>query len=103
MLHRIRRVGVYQTSIVVAALYGLVGLLFAPFIWLMGRLPATEGAATLEPMGSMGAMSIVFAIGAPILYAVIGFITTAIACVIYNLLAKLTGGIEIELVVAEPS
>ncbi len=51
----------------------------------------------------MGSFSVVVTLGAPVLYAVIGFVTTTIACVIYNLIAKLTGGIEIELVVAEPS
>ena len=96
MLHRIRRIGVYQTSIVAAALYGIVGLLFSPLVWLMGRLPATEGA------GSLGSFSLLMALGMPIMYAVLGFISTAIACVIYNLLAGMTGGIEIELVPAPP-
>lgn len=97
MLHRIRRVGIYQTSLLVAALYGVLGLLFVPIVWVMGRMMPTEGA---DALGSFG---LLFALGMPVLYAVIGFVTTAIACVIYNLLAGLTGGIEIELVAAAPS
>lgn len=97
MLHRIRRIGIYQTSLVVAALYGLLGLLFMPIVWVMGRIVPTEGA------NAMGGFGMVFVLGMPILYAVIGFVTTAIACVIYNILAGITGGIEIELVPSQPS
>ena len=97
MMHRVRRIGIYQTSLVVAALYGALGLLFVPIVWVMGRIVPTEGANTL------GGFGLVFMIGMPILYAVIGFVTTAIACVIYNILAGITGGIELELVPSESS
>lgn len=97
MMHRVRRIGIYQTSLVVAALYGALGLLFVPIVWVMGRIVPTEGASTL------GGFGLVFMIGMPILYAVIGFVTTAIACVIYNILAGITGGIELELVPSESS
>jgi hypothetical protein len=37
-----------------------------------------------------------FLIVMPFFYGIIGFIMTAISCLIYNLIAKWTGGIELE-------
>jgi hypothetical protein len=37
------------------------------------------------------------AVALPILYGVMGFIFTAIACAIYNFVAGFVGGIEVEL------
>jgi hypothetical protein len=38
-----------------------------------------------------------FALALPIIYGVCGFIFTAIGCAIYNFVAGLVGGIEVEL------
>ena len=38
----------------------------------------------------------VFILLAPLIYLVIGYLMTAVWCLIYNLLAKYTGGIEYE-------
>ncbi len=87
MRRRIRRFGIFQTAKVVAVLYGLLGLLLSPIFLLVSMIaPETEGAS----------YGWIVAIGMPIVYAVIGFITTAIGCAIYNVLGGLTGGIELE-------
>jgi hypothetical protein len=86
MMQRIQRFGIAQTAKVFAILYGLMGLLFAPFFLLGGLFAQGE-----EPRFGMG-----LAIAIPILYAVLGFVFVAIACWLYNLVASWVGGIEIE-------
>ena len=86
MPQQIRRFGIGQTAKVVAVLYALMGLVFIPFFLL---------AAMFSPKESP--FSPAFALLLPILYGVLGFIFTAIACAIYNLVAGLVGGIEVEL------
>jgi len=41
-------------------------------------------------------MGLVFAVLAPILYGAMGFLVGALAGLVYNLVAKWTGGIEFE-------
>jgi len=49
-------------------------------------------------MSDVGIMSpFVAIIGFPIMYAIIGWISTAIFCLIYNLVASGIGGVKIEL------
>ena len=86
MAQQVRRFGIGQTAKVIVILYGLMGLIFLPF-FLAG--------AMLSPKG-MG-FGIGFAIALPILYGVCGFIFTAIGCAIYNWVAGMVGGIEVEL------
>jgi len=86
MAQRIRRFGVGQTAKVVGALYALMGVVFVPFV-LIASLIAPE-----KPGFGAG-----FALALPILYGVCGFIFTALGCVIYNFVAGLVGGIEVEL------
>jgi hypothetical protein len=87
MAQQIRRFGVGQTAKVVGVLYALMGLVFVP-IFLMGSMFSPN-----KPAFGAG-----FALLLPILYGVLGFIFTAIACAIYNFVAGLVGGIEVELI-----
>ena len=91
MRKRLRKISVFQTSKVAAVLYGVLGLVFAPFIFLAGMFMPGEASGAGLFGGLLGALVL------PVVYAVVGFIGTAIACVIYNVLAGMTGGIEFEL------
>jgi hypothetical protein len=82
---QIRRFGIGQTAKVVAVLYALMGLVFAPIILV----------TTLFSPKDTG-LGAGFAIAMPILYGVCGFIFTAIGCAIYNLVASWVGGVEVE-------
>jgi hypothetical protein len=89
MAQRIRRFGVGQTAKVLGVLYALLGLVFAPFLVIAALFaPDTAG------------FGIGFAIAIPIVYGVVGFIFTAIGCLIYNLVAGWVGGIEIDVIEA---
>lgn len=86
MIQRINRFSIGQTAKVVGALYALLGLVFIPFYFL---------ASAFVPRQSMFGAG--FALIIPVVYGVIGFIVSAIACILYNWVAGMVGGIEIQL------
>ena len=71
-----------------------MGLIFGAFVSLFGLVGAF---ATSDQAGALGA---VFGIAAvmvlPIMYGCIGFVMTLITAALYNVAAKIAGGIEIE-------
>jgi hypothetical protein len=99
---RLKRLGVLSVALTLAAVYAvlglLVGILFAMISVLGGGLAAMASAEgeSLPPLFGLlfGAGAVVIL---PIFYGIIGFIGGAIAAGIYNLMAKLTGGIEMTL------
>ncbi len=88
--YRIRRIAPLQAAKIAAVLYGVIGLIFFPFFLLMSRL-SPMGASPWATMG-MG-----FAIALPLLYAAFGFVGTLIAAAIYNFVAGIVGGIDVEI------
>lgn len=86
MPQQIRKFGVGQTAKVVGVLYALIGVVIAPFMLI---------AAMYSP--NKPGFGAGFALALPVLYGVFGFISTAIGCAIYNFVAGLVGGIEVEL------
>jgi transmembrane protein DUF3566 len=82
---RIRRFGVAQTAKVVGILYALMGIALIPLFLV----------ATLFAPNRSG-FSLGFAAMWPVIYGVTGFIFTAIGCALYNVVADLVGGIEID-------
>jgi hypothetical protein len=89
----IRSVRVFSAAKVNALLYGILGLLMAPF-FLLGPGLAMLGESG-RPAGFGGA--IVFAAFLPFCYAVFGFIAGAVIAFIYNAISHAVGGLEIEL------
>lgn len=91
---RIKRIAPLQAAKITAILYGAMGLLFIPFFLIMSafstQLPAEQRAGMM--IGGVG-----FAIAAPLLYAAMGFVVGAVGALIYNLIAKWVGGLEVEL------
>lgn len=86
MAQRIRRFGVGQTAKVMGVLYGLMALCLVPF-FLLAAMFAPEQVG----------FGLGFAVILPVIYAVLAYVFSAIACVIYNLVAGWTGGVEIML------
>jgi Transmembrane domain of unknown function (DUF3566) len=89
-MYRIRRFGVIKTATVVAVMYVIIIAVFAlPIavgVALFGRGDTTGGAAGVLAFGLVVA----------VLYAVLGWVFTAIACALYNFAAGMVGGIEVE-------
>ena len=81
-------------------LYALMGFLFGAILSLIGM---AGSLAVPDPTGAAGFGAILPAfvgIGAvvflPIFYGCLGFITTLIGAVLYNLMAGLVGGVEVD-------
>jgi hypothetical protein len=89
----VNRVGPVSCAKIVGLLYAIVGLLMGGVISLIavtfGFIPGRDPG---DPIFGMAA--VVFF---PIAYGITGFVTTLIGAWLYNGLAGLVGGVEIEL------
>ncbi len=101
---RIRRFGVIRTATVAATMYAviiLVGTLLIglPITLLAGAAGRTTGdGGTVAAIVSAGLVgTLLFGLFGAVAYAIVGWIMTAIACVIYNVVAGWVGGIEVQL------
>ena len=86
MVQRLSRFSIGQTAKVLGLLYGLMGLVFLPFLLIVTMFSSEE-----ESFG------IGLALALPILYGLLGFVFTAIGCALYNWVARKVGGIEVSL------
>jgi hypothetical protein len=95
----IRRVGVGSVAKIAGVLYAIMGLIMGCFFALFAMAGAGLGAAASDeamplwfaPMFGAGAI-IIF----PIFYGVLGAIFAAIGAALYNLIAGMIGGLQIE-------
>ena len=88
---RVKKIGVLQTSLVAALVLLIVSLVFVIPFGLIAALFSTFDSS------SFAIWSIPLIIVVPVFYGAFGFISTAIVRLVYNLVAKWTGGIEIEI------
>lgn len=98
MSQRLKRVGPMSVAKALAVLYAAMGFLVGCIFALIGlaapQWSSGASASTFFPMlGGIGALIVL-----PIIYAVLGFIGGLIFGALYNFVAGVTGGIEIELV-----
>ena len=102
MTKQLRSIGALSCAKVSAIIYGVIGLIIGAFVSLLSLLGAFGGA-----LGSTGGepappvFGLIFAVGAitylPVLYACMGAIGGVIMAGVYNLVARLVGGIELEI------
>ena len=91
----IRRVGPLSCAKVAGLLYLILGFVFGALISLF-----TLGSSLVpdQSEGTFGGM--IFGAGAivilPICYAVLGFVMTLVMAALFNLVAGITGGIEVD-------
>lgn len=84
MKRQIRQVSAVQTAKVMALMYFVIGLIF---FLIMGIFSAfMPGPRPPFATGFMLAM--------PFFYLIFGFVFTVISALVYNLVAKWTGGVE---------
>src|SRR5690348_3309659 len=97
----IRRIGPLSAARIAALLYAIVGLVLGVIVSLLSVAGAfaTEGFAanpTLRP-----GVGVLFGVGAivvlPLMYGAFGFVGTLVFTWLYNTLAKVMGGVEIDL------
>jgi threonine/homoserine efflux transporter RhtA len=94
----IRRVGALSVGKVMGALYALLGLIAGAFFALFSVLGAAVGMANSQSSDAI--VGLLFGVGSviflPIFYGVLGFVFGLITALLYNGVARLIGGIEIE-------
>jgi hypothetical protein len=90
-LTKIRSIRVLSAAKVNALLYGILGLLIAPFLLLGPGLAMVGG--TRRGFGG----AVVVAAILPFFYGCIGFVAGAIMAFIYNAISHAIGGLEVEL------
>lgn len=105
MTYEIKKIDVWSVVKIAFILYGIFGLIFGLFyaviLTMLGGIISQFGQFGGE-FGDMtgfftGAVGILMAFFMALFYAVIGSIFTAIFVWLYNVLAKLTGGIRFHL------
>jgi hypothetical protein len=91
----LRSIGVMSMAKMMGTLYAvigfLIGLLFA-MLSMVGAGFAQDGSGFFAMMMGVGGVIIL-----PIFYGVIGFIAGVIGSALYNLIAGMAGGIELDL------
>ena len=89
---RLKRVGVLSVGLVLGAFYALFGIIAGFIITVISTAAGDAFDA--------GGLGFLFGVGSiivlPIVYGIIGFIGGLISALIYNLVAMMTGGIEME-------
>ena len=102
----INRVGPLSVGKIAAFLYGIIGLfigaVIAVFALFSGLAAGTAGAGS-EVEGPAAAFGALFGVAgiaaiiiAPLLYAFMGFIGAVIMALIYNIVARIVGGIQVD-------
>ena len=90
MKKQLTHISPLRAGIVLAVLYGLLGLIFVPLTLLVAVFGSRSDGTPAVLSGAF--VAILF----PVLYAVGGFIGGIIAAAVYNVIAKWTGGLEFE-------
>jgi hypothetical protein len=97
MAKTLKRIAPLKFGLVAGIIYGLISLVFVPFL-LLGIVassfaPAQQGSM---PQGLTVGLGLVLCIFIPVLYAVLGGLLGMLAAWLYNVVAGWTGGIEFE-------
>lgn len=97
----VKRVGPLSAAKNAALLYAVFGLIFGALFSLATMAGAFSAAQQEANAGFAAGMAGLVGIGAiiflPIFYACIGFVGTLIMAVLYNVIAGVIGGVELDL------
>jgi hypothetical protein len=91
----LRRIGILSLGKFFCVLYGLMGLLVGAAVFL----GSISGAAfnVRGPAGAMLGIGVSVIIVLPLLYGLLGFLFGILGAALFNLVASMVGGIEIQL------
>jgi hypothetical protein len=88
----IRSVGIFSVAKMMGALYAMLGLIVGGLFALVSLAGVqVEGGG---PMVAFGVFSLILF---PLMYGILGFIGGLIMAFLYNIVASMVGGIELEL------
>jgi hypothetical protein len=89
----IKRVGVLKLAVFQMVLMAVFGVLMALLFMMFGAMIGSFGGKASAIAGAAGLAALIIC---PIMYGVIGFSAGAVGGALYNLVASMVGGIEIE-------
>jgi|SRR3989344_7960228 len=93
----LRRIGVFSLAKLQAVLMAIFGLIAGIFYAIIGSIfLASSNSLGSNSLGFGAGLGLLAIIVLPVVYAVIGFIAGAIGAFLYNLVARWTGGIEMD-------
>ena len=94
----IRKIGVGSAAKIAGALYAVIGLIAGCFLALFSLASAgfmasagTDAPSWIAPMFGVGAIVI-----APIFYGIMGLVIGALTAFVYNIVAGMAGGLEVD-------
>ncbi len=96
---KLKRIGILSAASIGGLVYAAIGLLigvFFSFFSMIGLFAAGQSSdfpSFMAPFLGLGAVIVM-----PIFYGIIGFIAFTIGAALYNGIAMLTGGLELEFV-----
>ena len=101
-MYRVRRIGVISAANVSAAIAFVITLVFvllaALVVLPMGSFPAgVEYPGPFDRMRMPSGSLIGILVLAPVLYAAVGWVMGALTALVYNLVARFTGGLQLDL------
>ena len=98
MQQRLKKISAHSLAIHLALAFAILSLIFMlPFMFMMTSLVPNMPEQNAMPFMFTGAMTFVM----PVFYFIFTYIFTLIMAFIYNLLAKLTGGVKVTLEASE--
>ena len=96
--HHLRRIGPFSVAKLFGVLYAILGLIIGALVSLIALVGSAIGSTSSANNPVFG---IVFGVAAvivlPIIYGAMGFLGGLITAGLYNLVAGIVGGIELEL------
>ena len=85
--------GVFSVGKMLGTMYAIIGLIIGAFVSLFALIGASaEGEGAMGLLLGVGAIILM-----PIFYGISGFIGGVISALIYNIVAGIAGGIEVNL------
>lgn len=108
---RLKKIDPISAGKVMGGLYAALGLMFVPFFLMMGVFAALAshananvtvhssgpmGGAMLPGMGVFAGMGLFFVVMLPVIYGVFGFVAGALLALVYNLICRWVGGLELD-------
>lgn len=97
----LKRVGIGSAAKLSGAMYGAMGLIFGLVFGLISLFGAGIAQMASGPDAPPAWVAPLFGVGAiflfPILYGLLGLVVGAVSAALYNLFARLVGGLAVEL------
>ena len=93
----LRGFGVLSMGKFMAVMYAIIGLIFGVLIAAVSMIGGGMLGGDGGMMGMIGGFGLLSIVVLPLLYAIVGFIAGLIGGFLYNVTARLSGGIEMDL------